>query len=232
MWAKMYAGETSATVQQVTLGRYDVVCPNANCGAVFWEAERLCGREDVPYWCCGRQVKTRLSELGAFRPIQDERVLELYQNESEDSKHFLANLTAYNSILSTALPVVKYASVSLKQSSVVTVNGKLTFRAPSLPNFDAEGLPSTYGQLYFVEMSREQVQKRIDLARDQTLRPHIVALLESYLRRHNDFVRTFKYAAEIQSALEERQDAGSSDAVTRVSVLVNPHRDGFRVTDR
>lgn len=55
--------------------------------------------------------------------------------------------------------------------------------------------------------------------------------LEKYLRAHNGLVKTFEFAGKVQKRMEE-EAAATGEVVERVGVVVNPHRQGFRVTDR
>lgn len=75
MWAKVYRGEKAENIKLVSLGQYSARCPTEGCGALCWEAEHLyASSTEVPYWCCGRTIKTMLSDRGVLRPIQDERI--------------------------------------------------------------------------------------------------------------------------------------------------------------
>jgi len=111
---------------------------------------------------------------------------------------------------------------------MLDVNGMVYRKAPSFPNFQQDGYPRHQGQLYFLEFDDQVIERRLRASTDPKLRPEILAKLEIYLRAHNDLVRTFECARDVQKDLEE-QDAAES---AHVAVVVNPHKTGFRTTDR
>ena len=235
MPARLYCGEPTEDIRPVKLGPWDVRCPD--CGALFFRAERLANGVDVLSLCCGKTERYELDPAAMLRPIQDEAVRELYFGTSEDALHFRQHARAYNTALSVGMPAVQYERRQVRSNHVIAVNGKAVFNAPALPRLDTDGLPRQPGQLYFVDVSEASIGKRILASTDPHLRPHIVQMLVRYLEQHNDLIKTFLLAKEVM----QRQDAEESDEdlfaeedcrVRGLHVLVNPHRDGFRVTDR
>ncbi|KAK3911682.1 ATP-dependent DNA helicase PIF7 [Frankliniella fusca] len=137
---------------------------------------------------------------------------------------------AYNTVLSMAIPRANYGRRTRWTESVVTINGVLTLRAPAYPSLGDDGLPCQSGQLFFVDVSEESLLRRAGNSTDPGLRFHVLEILERYLRRYNDLVRTFVLAGDVQRQMEA--EAVEGEVVRRVALVVNPHKQAFRVTDR
>ena len=230
MWAGVFSGENTRSVEEVTLGSMSNKCPTVGCESLFYEAERISERNTVPFWCCNKSTRALLTEQGVFKDIIDPNVHELYFGSSEVAQHFQRHIRAYNHVLCTAMPSTRYGGIYRRSTTIVTVNGKITFKAPSYPHFSADGMPDMAGQLFFVDASPAVTARRLALSTDPGLRRDVVELLEGYLRANNDFVRTFQLAGEVERTLQ-RSDQGGSEC-RRVMLVVNPHREGFRTTDR
>lgn len=227
MWAKIYSGETAEGVRLVSLGEYRARCQS--CGAIYWEAEHLYGSStEVPFWCCGRSIKSMLSDRGVLRPIRDERVHNLYNGDGPEAVHFRRHIRGYNVALSTAIPVASESNPSLAGKKILAVNGMVYRKAPSYPNLQPDGLPRHHGQLFFVDFGEDVIQRRLQASTDPELRRDVLELLERYLRANNDFIRTFQFASEVQKEIERNEPGDAAE----VCVVVNPHRTGFRTTDR
>lgn len=88
-----------------------------------------------------------------------------------------------------------------------------------------------------VDMSSDTIQKRISTSTlpEESLDPVVTALLETYLREHNDLIRSFKFAAEVQEELEQRGVEEEDGRPIRIALVVNPRRKNIatmRSTDR
>lgn len=231
MWAAVYRGESADEVLPLKLGDFETRC--STCGALYWRAEKLADGRDTPAWCCGKTLSYTLTESARLKPILDPAVEALYSGQSEDAIHFRRHGRAYNCILSVGMPSVQYDRRQVRTESVIGVNGRMAFNVPARPTVAQDGLPNQPGQLYFVDLSEEVVARRILCSTDaENLRPHIVQLLEGYLRSHNPLVQTMMLAKERLDAQRDAAISASESDVEGVVVLVNPHRDGFRVTDR
>lgn len=228
MWALMYANEPVEKIERINLGGLTASCPT--CGAIYWQAEHLANERcnELPFWCCGKTTKTLLSETATFSPIKDDYIRELYYGSSKCAEHFRKNIRSYNAVLSTAMPRVAYNKAG-KTAKTVTVGGSICFNAPSCPNIQDSGLPAHHGQLYFLDMTRDTVQKRMSASTNKEIREDILSELEKYLRAHNGLVRTFQYASQVQKQIQLEE---GEDSASRVAVVVNPHRNGMRGTER
>jgi len=132
LWALVFMDESCCDVPMVTLGQMNAQCPN--CGAAYWQAEHFAppNQGELPYWCCGKSERQMLSERGFFKPIRDDFIHKLYHGNTSDAKHFKHHIRSYNAILSLAMPYVRYDKAG-HYAKTVTVNGKITFNAPSCP---------------------------------------------------------------------------------------------------
>lgn len=214
MWAGVYAGEHTRDVLEVSLGDMNVKCGERGCSALYWQAERLVdSTTEVPFWCCNKSTKAILTERGVFRDIQDDIVHELYFEDSDDAEHFRRHIRAYNHVLTTAVPLVNYGRIFRRTEQIVTVNGKVTFRAPSCPTYGDDGLPATAGQLFFIDVNDATVSRRAALSTDPHLRHNLLRILEWYLRTHNHFVQTFQLAGRIERELIESGEHGRADGI-------------------
>jgi len=167
-----------------------------------------------------------LSNRGVLKPIRDPEIHDLYFSNSSEAVHFRQHIRGYNIALSTAIPIASESSPQLAAKKIVAVNGMVYRKAPSFPNLQADGYPRHHGQLYFLEFDEQIVERILQASTDPRLRPEILAKLELYLSAHNDLVRTFEFARDVQ---REQHDASDS---AHVAVVANTHRTGFRTTDR
>lgn len=225
LWAVTFAGENAVNVRPYTIGMMDQPCLQEDCHALFWGAERLYrDTKDVPYWCCGKTVRGIQGSNTQFRDIRSSEIHDLYFGESEAAKHFRSHIRGYNYALAPAVGVVKYKNIFSRGQRTVSVNGKVVYKAPE--SGPAARMEEGPGQLFFVDVSDETTQRRLLTSNDSELRPEILSVLERYLRVENDLVRTYLLASEIQEEMDEVGDE------RRVALIVNPRRQGFRVTDR
>jgi len=231
MLAAFYGKEDLNEVKEVTFGKCDQVCPE--CDSRFWMNE-IVDRKPPGLTCCS-YGRIKLPDICKFKRPSDE-IVELYTGSSAKSKNFQSNILKYNKLFATSFIGGNFKNVGSTQHGLwsLQVNGEVkwlnhAFQDPG----DASRGPNT-GQLYFLDFTNDtaqniQEQRLQGLQYHDDLIPENLQLLERFQRESNNFIRCFKFTAEIIRQ-EQEQAAALGVSVPDVVFVVNPKAPGTRAT--
>ena len=140
-----------------------------------------CASRSFQEECTTRGVFTKCCFQGkvALPPVQlpPQSIVDLFSDETADSRHFLENIRHYNAAFAMASWNATLNEHAGRGPRVVTIHGQayhLT-AAQEAP----EGQPHQYAQLYILD-TNEAMQQRINDPRNQNVRPNIMLLLQDH----------------------------------------------------
>eukprot|EP00794_Sanderia_malayensis_P017148 gene17148-biopygen14755 len=163
-------------------------CPH--CGAKYFKEEHNAR---------GKYTKCCMEGKIALPPIQPPPpdVLGLFEGITDDSRHFLANLRQYNSMMAFASWQAQLRTHAGRGVPVITIHGKAYhMTGVQEPN---ENRTAQYAELYIMD-TRQAMRQRVD--NNQNLKENIIQLLQNELMAVNPFGQHYQAMGDI---LEEQR---------------------------
>jgi len=172
--------ETLAYEDHVLLATERMNKECAHCGALKW-------KDEPPGVCCSSgKVDIPTIDL----PVEPLR--ELFCNETDESRKFLANIRKYNSCFHmTSFGADKVVSMR-GFCPTFTVQGKVYHQIGSL--LPADNSQPKFLQVYFMGDDNAEIDRRVEFMQD--VDRTIVQKIQHVLHEHNILVREFKTARE------------------------------------
>eukprot|EP00794_Sanderia_malayensis_P013671 gene13671-biopygen10969 len=135
----------------------------------------------------------------ALPPIQPPppSVLGLFEGITDDSRHFLANLRQYNSMMAFASWQAQRRTHAGRGVPVITIHGK-AYHMTGIPEPN-ENRTAQYAELYIMD-TRQAMRQRVD--HNQNLKENMIQLLQNELMAVNPFAHHYQAMGDI---LEEQR---------------------------
>ena len=196
------------------LGQMNNTCPN--CGAKYFQEE--VNSQGVFTKCCYRGAIT-------LPPIQPPSVniLQLFNGDTANSRHFLHNIRHYNAAMAMASWNATVNEHAGRGPRVVTIHGQ-SYHLTAAQEAQ-QGQQAQYAQLYILD-TNEAMHQRVNDPRNQNLLPDVIQLVQDELMAVNPYAR--QYCNMGQVLQRERQLAAANNqpiAPVRMIIATRPFQD-------
>ena len=183
------------------LGAMNNLCPH--CAARYFQEE--CTTQQVFTRCCFQgKVELPPSQLPSHN------IVELFNGDTAQSRHFLENIHHYNAAMSMASWNATLTEHAGRGPRVVTSHGQ-AYHLTAVQEAP-QGIPPQYAHLYILD-TNAAMQERASDPRNRNLRPEIMQLLQDELLAVNPYARQYHNMGHILE--RERQLASAANQPVR-----------------
>ena len=196
------------------LGQMNNTCPN--CGAKYFQEE--VNSQGVFTKCCYRGAIT-------LPPIQPPsiNILQLFNGDTANSRHFLQNIRHYNAAMAMASWNATLNEHAGRGPRVVTIHGQ-SYHLTAAQEAQ-QGQQAQYAQLYILDTT-EAMHQRVNDPRNQNLLQDVIQIVQDELMAVNPYARQYHNMGEVLQ--RERQLAAANNqpiAPVRMIIATRPFQD-------
>ena len=185
-----------------SVGKFDNVC--RFCNALYFSGESSKGK----YTKCCHSGAIALPDL---QPIPD-FMKELIRGTSSRSLAFIRNARDYNNVLACASMGVSFRQLERSGPSCLTVNNQIMHYC--VPAFSTVENAQKFAQIYCMDPDTA-IEHRLKHPNSSHLDKDVISALDSYLRSHNEIVKSYQMLREFVVAEENRAGLPTSNVVMR-----------------